>query len=544
MKKLLLTLIVSLALSVSAFAQYESHWPGFDYHDFEDQGAFVAAIAINGHIITAEDADWDALEVAFFVGEECRGNDYYLYNGYVEEYGDPFPILDGVAVFYTYAEETVSYKMYNHVTGDEYSNFELYQYSTGEAVTVLTGEEHTEGWDDPEDPLILNFITGTPVTFTKHIVGYGDATNEAGYYLISAPFAGVKPVDVDGMVGSFSGTPVNYDLFTFDQSEDLEWRNFKDFPEQDNYEMERGMGYLYANAEDVDLEFTGIPNNDDVTVTLLYLAGHKCAGLNLIGNPFNEPAYLKSGTGEYVPASWLLVLDPTSSDFTVAQSQEIDPATGVLVHTSEEEQVTFTTTAPDNSKGAALAININEGRGLVDRAVINFSEGRTMPKFMLDENHTHLYIPQDGRDFAVVNSNAQGSMPVNFKVEKTGTYTLSVNAENVNFGYLHLFDNITGTDVDLLANPNYEFMGSVRDDENRFTLMFNATNDDIFAYQNGDNIFVNGNGTLQVFDVMGRFVTSMQVNGTKCFSAEPFSNAVYVFRMIGNEVKTQKIVVR
>ena len=544
MKKLLLTLIVSLALSVSAFAQYDSNWPNFDYHNFEDQAGLVAAFSINGEMVTVNYPNWEALEVAAFVGDECRANNIYLVDDYVVEYGDPYPTTNGDAIFFTTAGQSVTFKLYDHVNNVLYETCEITL--EGAPFEVLTGEDNTQGWFDPENPVVLNFIGEgpTPVTYTKHIVGYGNTSNEAGYYLISAPFAGVKPVDVDGMVGSFSGTPVNYDLFTFDQSKDLEWRNFKDFPEQDNYEMEIGMGYLYANAEDVDLEFTGIPTNDDVTVTLLYLAGHKCSGWNLIGNPFNEPAYLKNSAGEYVPASWLLVLDPTSSDFTVAQSQEIDPATGVLVHTSEEEQVTFTTTAPDNSKGAALAININEGRGLVDRAVINFSEGRTMPKFMLDENHTHLYIPQDGRDFAVVNSNAQGSMPVNFKVEKTGTYTLSVNAENVNFGYLHLFDNITGTDVDLLANPNYEFMGSVRDDENRFTLMFNATNDDIFAYQNGDNIFVNGNGTLQVFDVMGRFVTSMQVNGTKCFSAEPFSNAVYVFRMIGNEVKTQKIVVR
>ena len=32
----------------------------------------------------------------------------------------------------------------------------------------------------------------------------------------------------------------------------------------------------------------------------------------------------------------------------------------------------------------------------------------------------------------------------------------------------------------------------------------------VFAYQNGSDIIINGNGTLQVFDMMGRFVTRIK----------------------------------
>ena len=67
---------------------------------------------------------------------------------------------------------------------------------------------------------------------------------------------------------------------------------------------------------------------------------------------------------------------------------------------------------------------------------------------------------------------------------------------------------------------------------------------DIFVYQNGDELIVNGEGTLQVFDVMGRFVASYEVYGNKRINASQFSNAVYIFRMVGETVKTQKIVVR
>ena len=103
MKKLLLTLVVSLALCGSMFAQWnpDSYWPDFYYPDYESQGGLVAAIAIDGEIVTADYAGWDALEVGAFVtidGEEiCRANWMFLYNGYVEEYGDPYPVLDGLA---------------------------------------------------------------------------------------------------------------------------------------------------------------------------------------------------------------------------------------------------------------------------------------------------------------------------------------------------------------------------------------------------------------------------------------------------------------
>ena len=99
MKKLFLTLIVALGLCGSAFAQaYESHWPDFYGPNFEFQGALVAAITVDGEIVTAEYEGWDAFEIAFFVGDECRGAGsnfpdatpwtFYLYNGYVEDYGD------------------------------------------------------------------------------------------------------------------------------------------------------------------------------------------------------------------------------------------------------------------------------------------------------------------------------------------------------------------------------------------------------------------------------------------------------------------------
>ena len=102
----------------------------------------------------------------------------------------------------------------------------------------------------------------------------------------------------------------------------------------------------------------------------------------------------------------------------------------------------------------------------------------------------------------------------------------------------------------MLNEGEYSFIGSPKDNENRFIvkLRYNANGNveanDVFVYQSGDELIINGEGELQIFDVMGRFVTSMKVNGNERINAEAYANGVYVFRMIGNDVKTQKIVVK
>ena len=159
MKKLLLTLIVFLAFGGSIFAQYESHWPGFYDPDFMDQTPLVAAIVLDGEIVTADNHpdNWNALEIAFFYGDESRGTDFYLYNGYVEEWGDPFPIIDGVPVYFNTANEEITVKMYDHVNNIEYNECVITY--LGQPYTILTGGDHTQGWSDPDNPIMLNFTT-------------------------------------------------------------------------------------------------------------------------------------------------------------------------------------------------------------------------------------------------------------------------------------------------------------------------------------------------------------------------------------------------
>ena len=139
--------------------------------------------------------------------------------------------------------------------------------------------------------------------------------------------------------------------------------------------------------------------------------------------------------------------------------------------------------------------------------------------------------------------------------------TPSPSTEGVEVGYLHLIDNMTGADVDLLhpnafiagedpqsPAPSYTFNAKVTDYESRFRLVFAAADEAVcgpseaFAFISDGNLIVNGNGTLQVIDMTGRVVRCADV--ARNVSTNGMAPGVYVLRLInGNDVKTQKIVV-
>ncbi len=380
---------------------------------------------------------------------------------------------------------------------------------------------------------LIHSNEGVHATVEKHIEGFGTNDNKGDYYLLTNPVADVQQPSALGLLEN------NYDLYWFDQAQDLEWQNYK----HNSFDLANGMGYLYANSADTDIAFSGVlnPANDDITVPLTYDANASFTGFNLVGNPFVCNAYLADGRDFYV-------LNADGDDLITA-SGAIAPTQGLFVQAAEDENaITFTTTAP--SKGRELNLSVSRARGaVIDNARIRFGEGHGLEKLQLNPNHSKLYIPQDGKDYAVVNTEAQGELPFSFKAEKSGIYTISVNLENMDVDYLHLIDNMTGVDIDLLINPSYTFEAKTTDHESRFKLVFAASNgaanddDATFAFISDGNIIVNDMGTLQVIDITGRIITNVETPNYDV-STTNMTPGVYVLRLInGNDVKTQKIVI-
>ena len=184
-----------------------------------------------------------------------------------------------------------------------------------------------------------------------------------------------------------------------------------------------------------------------------------------------------------------------------------------------------------------------------DNAIVTFGEDCTLGKYMLNEESSKLYIPQDDRDYAVVSRGYEDEVPLSFKASENGTYTLAIDANHVELSYLHLIDDLNGTDTDLLAVPSYTFEATTTDNANRFRLVFstNEVTDEVFAYFNGSEWVVSneGNATLQLVDMTGRVISATAINGNTTLATDTLTPGVYVMQLIkSGEVKTQKVVVK
>ena len=382
-----------------------------------------------------------------------------------------------------------------------------------------------------------------------------------GWRLIASPLEGstgytaaasnyVENLVVDNYNGIADGE-FHYDFYGWDGSEELEWRNYRDASPKFN--MENGLGYLYASRENRHLTFNGTvkANNDDEVFETQYGEG-EFGDFSLFGNPFACNAYL---VGEEGSPLAFYVMNESGSGLVVSEGP-IAPMQGFFVAaTAANQSFTVSRNAPA-VKSSSLSMSLVQGSSRVDNAMLRFGKGSSLPKMSFRKEGSKVYVPLEGRDFAVVNAEAMGEMPLCFKAAKDGDYTLCFKTENMSFEYLHLIDNITGVDVDLLATPTYGFKAKTTDYASRFRLVFQAesvsgeSDADAFAFVNNGNIIVSGEGFLQVMDMMGRALVfggmmKCESDSVNRISTNGMTPGVYVLRLVSGEtVKTQKIVVK
>ena len=318
--------------------------------------------------------------------------------------------------------------------------------------------KNTNGWSN-----YANYIQ--PLAYIT-ILAYSESMNN--WRFIASPLtANTVPTIIDNMISES-----NYDLYRFDQTENAEWRNYK----ADNFNLVNGQGYLYANAEDVNLIFKGTFNEDETkNVGLVYDANANFAGWNLVGNPFPMSAY--TNRSYYVMNEDGTAIEPMA----VSNATAVPVCTGIMVKAeSEGESVTFSKTAPEaqgQNNGLlqiAVAQTNTRGNAVQDKAIVSFNAGDALEKFFFNEDNAKLYIPQGDKDFAIAFAEKHGEIPLNFKIAKNGDYTITVHPEAIELDYLHLIDNLTGADIDLLVSPNYTFTVKTTNNASRFRLVFFA----------------------------------------------------------------------
>lgn len=397
---------------------------------------------------------------------------------------------------------------------------------------------------------IVNASPNVMAKAKKSVTAY-TAKDSNGWHLIASSVNDMPVAGSDFLTET-------YDLYRYNENT-ATWENYRS-GHADFTTFEKGRGYLYANSNGISPAFVGTLNNAAVTYQVTAAAAATTSrGINIIGNPFPHNIY--KGTGGAIDDSNLEsgYYELTYAGAWIAHSFDdpILPGQGVLVVAKSNANVTIAktnaeATAETSSKGSVKRLKINlSGNDSEDRAYAYFSEGDGLDKLdNFSSSAAQISILNGGDNYAIAHVGADCEMmDVIFKNTKNADYTITLEGIE-DFSYLHLIDNLTGADTDMLIEKDYKFHANGNEYAERFKVVCrnntgvgeNAETS-MFAYVNNGNIVVNGEGTLQLIDMTGRIINSVEINGTQILEKQ--TTGVYVLRIVnGNEVKTQKIVVK
>ena len=397
------------------------------------------------------------------------------------------------------------------------------------------------------------------------------------------------------------------DLFTFYEPE-YHWVNLKRNSNSHwhmdattapiNYsnetELEPGRGYLVTFDKDQLLQNRGTLNNGEVTVGVTRTMAAAWAGFlgcNLIGNPyqsyldFDRFATVNSGlwTGKSSAERTYAVYDPQEQayvQYKEGTSRGAKAATGTLnmhqgffvkVTSGAPTQAVFNNTMRTDTPAAGthfrgpqhayplvnLTVRDDEGHGDVVVLELGRDSDEGANKIEVSDTKGRLALRLGEQDYGILfRSEIEDYQPLGFEAREAGTFTLSWETANAQFESLTLVDNITGATIDMLARDSYSFEATPDQYASRFKIVVgeykgieeedgSSTGPVTFAYQTGDQLVVEGEGLLQVVDMLGRVVRTEQLTDVRSTVALPATAGVYVLRLVGsNGTRTQKMVIR
>ncbi len=403
---------------------------------------------------------------------------------------------------------------------------------------------------------LIHTNAGVAVTLEKDIIGYNESTSPTSWYTISSPlFSSIKASSVVNLLEN------EYDLYRYDEPTHY-WDNIEDL---ENLEgpvsiwnlLDAGRGYLYANQEDVTLQFKGIANHIGGTYTLTREAWDGVLlGFHLVGNPFTHDIYMNNAfnTTATLADGYYILSNTGAWSVKLGSDEPIKPCQGVLVNAAQEGELTINkkvgpaAQTRSRANNEFLTISV-ANKNYEDVTYVSFDAITPLEKV----NHQNkdipmVYIPMEEAIYAIAAMEDDvKEIPVAFEAKTMGQYTISVKAENCEFESMYLVDRKTGVETDLLLE-DYTFLATTTDNSERFTIRLNdnsSDNEDFIFINNGEIIInkIEGKGVLQIFDVMGRYISHSEVSGSANISTEAFTSGVYIIRMTDdNGIKTQKVV--
>ncbi len=419
----------------------------------------------------------------------------------------------------------------------------------GKTLTVNDTINWGEGNITLEDGAQLVYGNSFPAIVQKRIKAY-DADSHAWNLIASPIMEDVVPSIENGFLTENEN---GYALYAYNASSN-QWVDFKNAP----FTIQYGSSYLYTNALDTVLQFNGTVNGsaEPIEVGLSYYSAHgDMAGCNFIGNPLPCNAL--------VDRSYYILNEDSNSLMAIALSSHtpIKPCTGLIVNAKEaNETVAFRHEMLEPSEQHGY-IEITAAKSsaqdlVLDNAILSFNDGDDLGKIALFEGAPQVFFTKENKDLAILSIDSTNMQPLKFRVEENGTYTLHFELKDLSLPYLHLIDNITGGNIDLLATPDYTFSANTNNYTSRFKLVFDphygieeddpSTGSGTFAYYaNGEIHLVmeaQDLSSLQVIDLTGRVI--MKRDATNRVSTSGIAPGVYILRLeTKNGIRTQKLVI-
>lgn len=335
----------------------------------------------------------------------------------------------------------------------------------------------------------------------------------------------------------------------------------------------------------------GTLNNGNIPIPVTYTAANEwteLAGYNLLGNPYQSfldfDAFANAqenaglwGAGDTFNKTYA-VYNPAAGSYeqymsnsskgSRAAGQYLNMHQGFFIQTTQSTTAYFTNAmrtndAQPNFRGEQPAfplINfiVTDSEGNTDLAIleVNRSENDGAKKLRVGNATGRIFFSYNDEKLAIFfRDNAEGYQSLNFAATENGNFTLNWERANDNFNSLTLIDNITGVKTDMLTHDHYTFEGRTDDYTSRFKIVFgNITNEEEeeettienFAFFNDGNLIVNGEGRMDVIDVLGRVIYTAELTDTQNTVNLPHNaKGVCVLRLSnGDNVKVQKIFVR
>ena len=380
--------------------------------------------------------------------------------------------------------------------------------------------------------------------------------NKTGWQFIASPFT-------DAAVSQFTNAGDEYDLYKFDGRHEnltVEWRNHKDPEAQFETEFVSGRGYMASYQNNTTATLSGTFNSStSITYPVTYQEIQEgemhWPNFHLLGNPFTFNMDLSKLQTFHMATGVAVINDAGGWDYLTSGS--INVGDGFFVRTvGVNPSVSYSegsTRSSDNNVTDNISIRISNSTSR-DNVVLNFAgaDNAGFPKLnAMNKEIAYLYVVDNNERYGIFNYDKDvKEVTLSFEAQKMGNYTISVDAEG-EYETIVLVDRQTGVETNMLLE-DYKFTATTSKKENtdRFIVRFTFKSDvetesKIFAYQSGDELIIEDEGTVQLFDVTGRmlYISDVKSRGER-INVGQLNKAAYILRLVNGEgVKVQKVII-